>query len=105
MPATLRQRGYYMTEDHERRRKADALLALQEAQARYVDRLRVARELGKEFRGLADIVESSNPGNLSVESYEALLNYAHLVGVISDVRKAEVDLQEASAHSAQMNKL
>jgi hypothetical protein len=67
--------------------------------------LRRAAELGKEFRGLAAILESSNPGNLAVESYESLMNYAHLVGIVSDVRNAEGEFQKASALSAQMNKL
>lgn len=93
-----------MTEQDERQRKALASLDLQEAEARHTDRLQVASDLAKKYRGLAEVLET-DPGNLAVDCYEKILDYSHLEEVVSDIKTAENELQKASEHAATMNKL
>jgi len=85
-----------MTEDDARRLKADALLEFQEAKQRLAQVKARASKMAMELGGLSSLLESQ-PTNISVESYATILDHGRLVGLVSDMKKAISEAQEAES--------
>jgi len=92
-----------MTEQDEEQRKAMASFALSKAEAMLKDRLEIAKEYGKELRGLADLLRD-NPGNIELDCYQGLMKFEQLKGIVSDIRVSENEFIEASDTSANAKK-
>lgn len=83
-----------MTEDTVRARKGEALLAHGEAKERFNTCVSTARVFGKELRALGELLEG-DPTNIDVPSSRDLMDFERLEGTVSDVLKAQTELNSA----------
>lgn len=93
--------GYYMSQEQEKRVKADTLLEYHEARQRLNVLKQRARELAHEFLALGNSLQN-DPTNIAVESYSEVLKFDACKELISDVRKAEKAMGEARAEAAKL---
>ena len=83
-----------MTEDTVRARKAEAFFAHGEAKERFNTCLSTARVLGKGLRSLGALLET-DPTNIDAEANRDLMDFDRLEGAVSDVLKAQTELNSA----------
>ena len=100
--ATLKQRGYHMTEEDQQSNQDAARGKVARLQCDLEHAIEHAHDLAKEYEGLAGHLRQ-HPANIALEHYaHKHLDYEALRVVVEDVKRSEKELQEAVDHARKL---
>jgi hypothetical protein len=84
-----------MSEDGARTVRALAELEYRESRERYQMTLSIAGSLGQQFEGLGKLLQGRQPTNISLGSYQSIVDFNRLEKTVSDITVAEKELEQA----------
>jgi hypothetical protein len=100
--ATLKQRGYHMTEEDQQRNQDAARGKVARLQIDLDNATEHALNLAAEYQSLAELLRI-NPTNIDLGSYaDNLIGHKKLVEVVEDIKRSEKEVQGAVRHARKL---